>query len=374
MSIISFLKDLDWFLLIPIFLVMLAGLVTNYPIEGFGVDTLFFKQCIFVFLSVFILLFGPRFNSSLLRGPLVSFVLYVISVLVLVSLLFFAPEINGARSWFVFGDIVIQPVDFVKIALVVVLARYLAARHINIRHIRYVITSLVMTSILFFLVFRQPDLGSSVTLLAVWAGIIFVSGVSKKHIAGILILATFVISIGWQFTPLYQKDRILSFLDPLSNLQTTGYNAYQSKVAIGSGLILGKGIGEGTQSKLGFLPLYESDFVFAAFAEEWGFVGVILLMLLYSIILLRILYHSLHGRTNFEILFMTGISSLLFTHILVHVGVNSGVFPVTGITLPFMSYGGSHLVAEAIAIAIVLSMSRNNVLVRYDEFREEIHR
>lgn len=367
----SFFKGLDWVLLAPIFLIMLAGLITNYPIEAFSFDTLFFKQSVFVLIAIIILIFGHNVNSSLLRGPLVSLILYSLSVVLLVALLLFAPEINGAQSWFVFGPIAFQPVDFIKIALVIVLARYLATRHIHIRHIRLVLISIAITGILFLLVFKQPDLGSSFTLFAIWAGIIFVSEVSKKHIAGLLILAFVVVSVGWQFVPTYQRDRVLSFVDPLSNLQTTGYNAYQSKVTIGSGKLLGKGIGEGTQSKLGFLPLYESDFVFAAFAEEWGFVGVLILMFLYMVILMRLLYHAIHGRTNFEILFITGITSLLFTHILIHTGVNSGIFPVTGITLPFMSYGGSHLIAEAIAIAIVISMSRNNVYVRYDEFRDE---
>ena len=218
-----------------------------------------------------------------------------------------------------------------------------------------------ITGIFFLLVFKQPDLGSSVILLAIWAGMIFVSGVSKKHILGLLLFATIVSVVAWQFLPAYQKERVLTFAAPLENLQTAGYTAYQSKVAIGSGGIFGKGISEGTQSKLGFLPLYESDFVFAAFAEEWGFFGVLILFFLFGMFGWRLLWHATRGRTNFETLYIVGVFSFIVSHLLLHTGVNSGLLPVTGITLPFMSYGGSHILIESIAIAIVLSMARNQL-------------
>lgn len=164
--------------------------------------------------------------------------------------------------------------------------------------------------------------------------------------------------MSWQFIPQYQQERILTFLAPLENLQTSGYTAHQSKIAVGSGQLIGKGIGEGTQSKLGFLPLYESDFVFAAYAEEWGFFGVLLLFFLYGMLGWRLLHHAVHGRTNFEMLCVVGVFIFIFSHVLLHIGVNTGVFPVTGITLPFMSYGGSHLLAESFAIALVLGIAQ----------------
>ena len=182
------------------------------------------------------------------------------------------------------------------------LARYFASRHIHIHHIRHVLISLGIAGTLFLLVFKQPDLGSSVIILAIWAGMIFVSGVSKKHIIALLVCAVAASFAVWQFMPHYQKDRVLSFIAPLENLQSSGYTAYQSKIAIGSGGVFGKGIGAGTQSKLGFLPLYESDFMYSAFAEEWGFVGTVLLIILYGIIGWRLLWHAAYGRTNFETL------------------------------------------------------------------------
>ena len=288
----------------------------------------------------------------------------------LISLLLFAPEINGAQSWFLIGPIAIQPVEFIKIVLIIVLARYFANRHIHIRHIRHVVVSLGITLLLFLLVLRQPDLGSSVIFIAIWVGMIFVSGVSKKHIIGLLILAAAFAGFSWQFIPQYQQERILSFIAPLEDREGSGYTAHQSRIAIGSGEVFGKGVGAGTQSKLDFLPLNESDFVFAAFAEEVGFVGVLILFGLYGLVAWRLLTHAIRGRTNFETLFVVGVFMFIFSHMLLHIGVNAGVFPVTGITLPFMSYGGSHLLAEAIAIAMVLGIARTQLPGSFRELQQ----
>ena len=357
-ALLKHFQTTDWLLITPILLVMGIGLITNFPMEGFSTDSLFFKQLIFTGIATGILLLFSMNTYTVLKGPFVSSILFLGSIGVLGALLLFGQEINGAKSWFTFGAIALQPVEFVKIILIIVLARYFTSRHIHIHHIRHVLVSLALSGIVFLLVFKQPDLGSSVILLAIWAGVIGISGVSKKHIIALLVCAIAGALLTWQFMPQYQRERVLSFAAPLENLQTSGYTAYQSKIAIGSGGIFGKGIGAGTQSKLGFLPLYESDFVYSAFAEEWGFIGTIVLLTLYTIIGWRLLYHATHGRTNFETLFAIGVFIFIFSHIVLHIGVNTGIFPVTGITLPFMSYGGSHLIAEALAIAMVLGMAR----------------
>ena len=356
--LVKHFQTIDWLMIVPIVLLMGIGLVTNYPIDGFLSDPFFVKQIIFSGISITILLFGTIYTYTTLKGPFISSLLFFTAVVVGLALLLFAPEINGAKSWFDLGPVSVQPVEFIKIILIIVLARYFASRHIHIHHIRHVLISLCITMTLFLLVFKQPDLGSSIILIVIWAGMIFVSGVSKKHIAGLLICATISILVIWQFMPQYQQDRMLAFIAPLENLQTSGYTANQSKIAIGSGKIFGKGIGEGTQSKYEFLPLNESDFVFSSFAEEWGFVGVILLFLLYGIVGWRLLWYAAYGRTNFETLFTVGTFMFIFTHTMLHIGVNSGIFPVTGITLPFMSYGGSHIIAESLVIAMVLGMAR----------------
>ena len=369
---ISLFKHVDWAIFGVAVLLMVVGLITNYPPGGpnlFDTSALFTKQVYFVTLAIIIMIVMSRSTYAILRGPMVSVVLYFISILVLLSLLLFAQEINGAKSWFFIGSFAIQPVDFIKIVLIIVLARYFAVRHIHIRHIRHVLISLGLVGVLFILTLAQPDAGSSLVLLLIWAGMIFVSGVSRRHIIFLLIAAIITSAISWQFLPSYQQDRVLAFLNPLENLSTTGYNAYQAKVAIGSGMLLGKGIGEGTQSKLQFLPLYESDFVFAAFAEEVGFIGVSLLLLLFTMLLAMLLMHANRGRTNFETLFMAGVTSMFFAHMVLHIGGNTGLLPITGITLPFVSYGGSHLIVEAIALGMVMGMATMQRMSRKEEAR-----
>jgi rod shape determining protein RodA len=164
----------------------------------------------------------------------------------------------------------------------------------------------------------------------------------------------------------------MTFLNPLTDIQGAGYNAYQSTVAVGSGELLGKGVGYGTQSKLQFLPEYETDFIFAAFAEEWGFVGVLLLFCLYGIVLWRILAAALMGSTNFETLFCVGVAVLFLSHIVIHVGMNIGLLPVTGTTIPLMSYGGSHLVVEYVALGMVLAMRRYGRAVHREDAEREM--
>jgi rod shape determining protein RodA len=170
----------------------------------------------------------------------------------------------------------------------------------------------------------------------------------------------------------YQKQRIMTFINPLTDIQGAGYNAYQSTIAVGSGELLGKGIGYGTQSKLQFLPEYETDFIFAAFAEEWGFVGVLFTFILFSIVIMRILDTARRGATNFELLYGAGLAILFMSHFVIHVGMNIGLLPVTGTTIPFMSYGGSHLLMEFGGIGILLGMRKYARAIGKGELNREL--
>ena len=172
------------------------------------------------------------------------------------------------------------------------------------------------------------------------------------------------------FAP-YQKARIANFINPLTDIHGSGYNAFQSTIAVGSGEVVGKGLGFGTQSRLKFLPQPQADFVFAAFSEEWGFVGSILILLLYVAIIWRILYSATLGAYNFEILFGMGIAIFFMSHILINIGMNLGLMPVTGIPLPFMSYGGSHLIIEFAGLGILMSMNRYARSVHRDDTKNE---
>jgi rod shape determining protein RodA len=200
-----------------------------------------------------------------------------------------------------------------------------------------------------------------------------VSGISKKHLLLVFFIAVVAFGVLWFFIfQPYQKSRIINFIHPLTDIRGTGYNAYQSTIAVGSGQFFGKGIGYGTQSKLQFLPEYQTDFIFAAFAEEWGFAGVILLFALYGIIFWRILRISFRGGGNFEILFGVGLCILFLVHSIIHIGMNIGLLPVTGNTLPFMSYGGSHLLTEFLGLGILMGMRRGARTVHKDVASNEM--
>jgi rod shape determining protein RodA len=169
----------------------------------------------------------------------------------------------------------------------------------------------------------------------------------------------------------YQRARIMTFINPAADIHGTGYNAYQATVAAGSGEIFGKGIGYGTQSKLRFLPEYETDFIFAAFAEEWGFIGIALVLLLYGLLIARLLVIARRSATNFYALFTIGVVLLIGAHVFIHAGINLGILPVTGTTIPFMSYGGSHLLMEYVALGIVASLAREGRTVPREHAGQE---
>jgi rod shape determining protein RodA len=292
----------------------------------------------------------------------------------MLSLLFVVGSVfKGAQSWFSLGAFALQPVDPIKLVVILILAKYFSRRHMEIANIRHILVSGFYVFVIFILVFLQPDFGSAIIIFFLWLGMVLVSGISKKHLLVVFFIGLVSFAGLWLFVfrP-YQKDRIKNFINPLANVRGSGYNAYQSVIAVGSGQALGKGIGYGTQSKLQFLPEYQTDFIFAAFAEEWGFVGVMLLFILYGIVFYRMLKISFYGGSNFEILFGVGLTLLFIIHSVIHIGMNIGLLPVTGNTLPFMSYGGSHLLTEFFGLGMLVGMRKSSRTVHKDLTRNEL--
>ncbi|MEX2010498.1 MAG: FtsW/RodA/SpoVE family cell cycle protein [Parcubacteria group bacterium] len=342
---------------VPAFLLSLAGLVT---INSFsGEHYLFTRQVIWLTISLIVFFGATAVDWRFLRVSKVLISVYMLMVGVLALLFVVGNVSHGAQSWFDFGAFSFQPSDLAKFAIILVLAKYFSRRHIEIANVKHILISGAYAIVIFVLVFLQPDFGGAVTILGIWAGMVLVSGISKKHILGVLTLGTVVTVILWSFVfAPYQKARIVSFIHPLADIHGAGYNAYQSTIAVGSGQILGKGIGYGTQSKLLFLPEYETDFIFAAFAEEWGLIGSTLLIIIFVVLLYRIIDNAKLAPTNFEAFVGLGVASLFTVHLVIHAGMNMGVLPVTGIVFPFMSYGGSHLVTEWLALGILCGMKR----------------
>lgn len=351
-----FLK-VDVTLLISMLFISIAGLLTMSSFQGD--DNYFFKQAVWIVLAMWVFLTASLFDYRFLKQTRVVMALYGFLLVILSFLFILGHSAKGAQSWFSLGGLAFQPSDLMKLGLIIVLAKYFNRRHVEIANIRHIIVSGVYAAIPFVLVVLQPDFGSAMVLFAIWLGIIFVSGISWRHIllVAVLVSTTFLLAWNFAFKP-YQKARIMNFINPLQDIRGTGYNAYQSTIAVGSGGLFGKGLGSGTQSRLNFLPEYKTDFIFAAYAEEWGFIGSILLLIFFAIIFIKLSFFALRADSTFEALFTYGVMVWMMTHVVINIGMNIGIMPVTGIPLPLMSYGGSHLLAEALALGMCAGMYR----------------
>ncbi|HOY11265.1 MAG TPA: rod shape-determining protein RodA [Candidatus Paceibacterota bacterium] len=361
---------IDWVLFFSLLPLLIFGLVT---MSSFTSESYFFyRQVTWILLSLAIFFGFSLVDWRFLRrsGILVGGYLFLVGLLLLLFVI--GTVTKGAQSWLSLGGFSLQPADFMKLVLVLMLAKYFSKRHIEIANIRHIIVSGVYAFFPFVAIMLQPDFGSALIIFMIWLGMILVSGVSRKHLAW-LGLAAIIFSVGaWMFVLQdYQKARIMTFIHPLADVRGSGYNAFQSTIAVGSGQLTGKGVGYGTQSRLKFLPEYQTDFIFAAFAEEWGFFGVLIFFFLFGLIIWRILATAMKGATNFEILFGLGIAVMFMSHLIIHVGMNIGILPVTGLPLPFLSYGGSHLLAEFMGLGILMGMRRYSLAYHRDDVKNE---
>ena len=348
----------DWTLLLPAVTLSLVGILT---MSTFGQgDSLASRQLLWLSIAMVVYLVLSTVDMRFIRRTSIVMALYAMAFVLLALLLVIAHPVMGARAWFSLGPISFQPADFAKLALIALLAKYLSRRHVEIGDYRHIIVSGAYALTFTLLILVEPDMGNAIIFGAIWLGMMLVSGISKKHLAVIGLIGLVVGSALW-FEGLkpYQRTRIISFVNPASDIHGAGYNAYQAKIAVGSGEMFGKGIGYGTQSKLRFLPEYQTDFIFAAYAEEWGFVGVTLLLAVYALLFARISQIARAAATNFDAFFTLGVLILFAAHVAIHTGISLGLLPVTGTTIPFMSSGGSHLVLEFALLGIVTSLARH---------------
>jgi len=366
-----FLQNTDWLMVGSAFLISLAGLSSMY---AFGEGTSFAeKQIIWLALGLLVFFAASAFDFRFLRQTPVVVTVYGIALFFLALLFAIGATFKGAQSWFDLGFFAVEPVDPAKFALILVLAKYFSRRHVEIAHVRHLLVSGFYALLIFILVLLQPDFGSAVIIMGVWMAMVLVSGIPLRHLAVLTAIGATALSFLWFFVfEPYQQQRIMTFVNPTADISGAGYNAFQSTVAVGSGGLLGKGIGYGTQSRLQFLPEHETDFIFAAFAEEWGFVGTVLLLLCFATLMYRLVENARTGATNFESLFTLGVASLFGIHMVIHIGMNIGLLPVTGLTLPFMSYGGSHILTGYALLGIVNSMRKYGRTVHSDEEHEVV--
>jgi len=284
--------------------------------------------------------------------------LYVLAVLMLVAVLFLGQDVRGSHAWFDLGFFRFQPSEFAKAVLIIVLAKYFTDNRDELYRFKHLLVSFVYVMIPVGLILLEPDLGSALLLLAIWGGLVLTVGMKKWHL--LVFVSAFVLAslVAWQFVLKdYQKERVSTFLTPIENCQTVAaYNVCQSYIAIGSGGSTGRGFGQGTQSQLNFLPEKHTDFIFAVIAEELGFVGVTFTLGLIGTLLFRTFYISQHSRDNFGLFIALGVGILILAQAVVNIGSNLGVLPVTGVTLPLVSYGGSSLLSTLVLLGVVLSI------------------
>ena len=364
---------IDWLLVFFIIPIVVAGLVTMKSFAPLEATPDFFgKQIIWVLMGFAVFFIFSFLDFRFLKRTEVLVFIFILNCLILLTLFILGNVSHGAKSWFDLGYFSFQPVDVVKLCLVLILAKYFSRRHVEIRDIKHIFISGFYAFVPFVLVLLQPDFGSAMIIFFIWLGMVLVSGISKTHLLLVFVSGALIFTSFWflAFAP-YQKARIVNFVHPLADIRGTGYSAFQSTIAVGSGMISGKGLGFGTQSRLKFLPEPQTDFIFAAFAEEWGFIGSFLILLLFGLVIWRILYFATLGAYNFEVLFGMGVAIFFMSHILINIGMNLGLMPVTGIPLPFMSYGGSHLLTEFAALGILMSMRRYSRSVHRDDTKNE---
>ncbi len=355
---ISGFKRLDLGIIILIIILTGIGILSLYSFSRSSGDFLNFqKQIIFLAIGFSLMAITAFFDYRILKNnSYLVLVLYAVSIISLAGLFIFTSPIRGVKSWYKIGDFSIDPAEFAKLVLIIILAKYFSYRHVELYKLRHIIFSGIYMIIPVALIYFQPNLGSALILIFIWFGILIVSGIRLRHFLLLSLLAIIIFYLGWSFfLQDYQKERIISFLMPDYKPLEIGWNQRQAKIALGSGGWFGRGISGGSQTQYGFLPEPKTDFIFAAIGEEFGFATISGMLVLFFILFLKIIRVAFGADNNFSRLFALGLLIWMFSHFLVNIGSNIGIVPVIGLPLPFVSYGGSSLITMFLAIGILQS-------------------
>lgn len=350
------IRDIDWPLLLITIVISAVGVLqifsATYETDFHGA---WWKQILYVLGGLFLmwLIMAVDYHALLHFVPM----LFAGSVVALLVTYFLGESAFGSRRWIPLGGgLHLQVSEFVKLVIILLAARYLTELKTEELDIREMAMLSLLVMVPAFLVFKQPDLGTALTYVAVLVVGAFIAGLRWKYVAVIAVVAVLALPLGEHFLKDYQKARLVGFLDPDRDPQGTGYQLIQSQIAVGSGGMFGKGITKGTQTQLRFLPVPHKDFIFAALAEEHGFVGVVVMLSLYFVMVMRIVQNAQTAPDRAGMYICMGVAGLFLFHILVNVGMVAGRMPVTGIPLPFMSAGGSSVWSSFLALGLVNSV------------------
>ena len=365
------IKNFGWLILFLSLLFSAFGLINLYSASYHTGLGSFKKQLIWVSLGFMTMLVITFMNSNLLKRY--SMHIFIISLITLVLVFILGKEVSGSRSWIVFGPISIQPSEFVKISLILIIAKFYSNDFEDGPFgLKDIIKPIIFTIMIFSLIILQPDLGTALIIILLSGTMLLFMGIKRKSLLIIIGIIVLISIPAWNFfLKDYQKERILTFADPTVDPLGMGYNSIQSQIAVGSGKLIGKGYLAGTQSQLRFIPAQQTDFAFSVLAEEWGFLGSAIMLLIYFLLILTILDTASSSKDKFSMLVALGIAALFFWHTLINVGMVLGVLPIIGVPLYLFSYGGSSVLTAFIAIGIVLGIKMRQTLVPKEDISLE---
>ena len=353
------LRDIDWPLMLIAMLICGVGVLQIFSSTRDSIwQDAWWKQIIYIFGGLFLmwLILNVDYHSLLHHVAL----MYILSVIALLGTYLIGTQVFGSRRWIpLAGGFHLQVSEFVKLVIILLVTRYLTDLRTDELELREMLKLGGLVVIPTVLVLKQPDLGTSLTYLAILIVGAFLAGLRWKYMAVIAVVTVLVLPVTYHFLKPYQKARLVSFMDPDRDPQGTGYQLIQSQIAVGAGGMFGRGVTKGTQTQLRFLPVPQTDFIFSAFAEEHGFVGVVVVLSLYFVLIMRIVQNAQTAPDRSGMYICMGVAALLLFHVLINVGMVVGRMPVTGIPLPLMSAGGSSIWANFLALGLV-----NNVRLR----------
>lgn len=353
------LFNLDMPLLVALLVLSILGLMVLYSASGENSETVIKQALRLGFGFVILILLAQIRTDNLL--PWIPWI-YLFGVILLILVLLFGDVINGARRWLNLGLFYVQPSELMKLVIPLMLAWFIADKRLPpSMGLVFIMTALIILPA--FLILRQPDLGTALLVIMSGLFVLFLAGLSWKLIAVVIAASPFILWIAWQFLHEYQQNRILTLFNPEGKSLTTGYHIIQSKIAIGSGGIYGKGWLNGTQSHLEFLPERSTDFIFAVYSEEFGLIGVLLLLSIYLFILIRSFWIATQAQGSFARLLAGSISLTFFVYIFINMGMVSGIFPVVGIPLPLISYGGTSIVTMMASFGLLMGTNSHKRLL-----------
>ncbi len=335
--------------------IVVIGSATHVNKDGVINAGLVGKQLAFFLINAVIVVALQWFDYRRLRNS--ATLIYIVTIIMLIAVMLVGTSALGAQRWIQIGPITLQPSEFSKLLMIICMGRMMEKRLNQFNTFKSLIPVFLYVGIPTLLVFKQPDLGTSLVYMAIFAGCIYIAGIRMRLVQILAGIAVVLLPLGWFALQNYQKQRILVFLNPDVDPFGAGYHIIQSKIAVGSGLIFGKGLFAGTQSQLNFLPENHTDFIFSVIGEELGFIGCAIVLLLFFILIFRSIQVAKNANDTFGMLLATGISTMLCFQVLVNVGMTTGIMPVTGIPLPFISYGVSALTTNMLGVGLLLNIA-----------------